>query len=163
MASCTISVGLTSPTIPQYCSTQNTQPFNSLGLPISLGGKSNLIYLQQARCKHGWLLHSLLILKCCKCTLQLWYLGYQAVPNLCLSLNKLLQTSISNNGAAGCCTMFTPESTGNYGNIASNCINHCVCTVQDIRSSMLGVQYCYMVKKYTNDCLNKLLICNSKR
>ena len=59
--------------------------------------------------------------------------------------------------------MFTPERTGNYGNITPNCINHCVCTVQDLRSSMLGMQYCYAVQKYTNDCLNKLLIHDFKR
>ena len=54
--------------------------------------------------------------------------------------------------------MFTPESIGNYGNITPNCINHCVCTVQDLKSSILGVQHCHAVQKCTNDCLDKLLI-----
>ena len=58
--------------------------------------------------------------------------------------------------------MFTPEITGYFSNITPNCMNYCVCTIQDLRSSMLGVQYCHDMQKCTNDCLAKLLICDFK-
>ena len=67
---------------------------------------------------------------------------------------------MSNYEAAGCYALLIPKSTGNYSNITPHCINHCVCTVQNLRSSMLSMQHFHAVQKYPIDCLDKLLIHN---
>ena len=47
--------------------------------------------------------------------------------------------------------------------LLNHCINHCVHTIQDHKSFMLGVQHCHALQNYTNDCLNKLLIHHFKK